>query len=173
MLLKFFNCFWPNVILLFKRKFVIEVPDSVSSGASSFSSSDNSALQAKLDLIQKQLELVTAKLAKGKGRGKKSKPTTPPQEASRPGLLNRLRTSISGPSTSTAASRDYEASETSSSINDDELPPPSYSDVIGPQQERRATKTKTIYIQNVQLLLNGVGLDQIETIETEGKKNIR
>ena len=49
----------------------------------------------------------------------------------------------------------------------DDEPPPAYSDVIGPQRQARATK-ETIYIKNVQLLLNGVGLDQIETTETEG-----
>ena len=54
----------------------------------------------------------------------------------------------------------------SNSIVDDEPPPP-YSAIPGPS--RRATKKKTIHIQNVQLLLNGVGLDQIETNETEGK----
>ena len=128
--------------------------------------SDNSALQAKLDFIQKQLEIVTAKLAKGKGRGKKSQAQTPTsEEPPRPGLLNRLRTSFSGPSTSRDADQ---ASETSNSTLDDEPPPP-YSDVIGPQRQARGTKKKTIYIQNVQLLLNGVGLDQIETNETEGK----
>ena len=107
---------------------------------------------------------MTAKLAKGKGRGKKSPATAAPGgETSRPGLLNRLRTSFSGPSTSRACD---EASETSSSVVDDEQPP-AYSDVFA-QPSARATKKKTIYIQNVQLLLNGVGLDQIETTETEG-----
>ena len=147
----------------FKRKFEVEVPDTDSVASGVTISSDNSALQAKLDLIQKQLELVTAKLAKGKGRGKKSQPPTPTNE-NRPGLLNRLRTSFSGPSTSRDADQ---ASETSNSVIDDEPPPP-YADVIGLQRQARGTKKKTIYIQNVQLLLNGVGLDQIETNETEG-----
>ena len=145
---------------------MVEVPDSdsVASGVPTFS--DNSALQAKLDFIQKQLEIVTAKLAKGKGRGKKSQAQTPTsEEPPRPGLLNRLRTSFSGPSTSRDADQ---ASDTSNSTLDDEPPPPN-SVVIGPQRQARGTKKKTIYIQNVQLLLNGVGLDQIETNETEGK----
>ena len=129
----------------------------------------NVALQAKLDLIQRQLELVTAKLAKGKGRGKKSQAVTPTaEEPPRPGLLNRLRTSFSGTNPTAGTSRDFGndgASETSSTMDDE--PPPAYSDVIGPQRQARATK-ETIYIKNVQLLLNGVGLDQIETTETEG-----
>ena len=129
----------------------------------------NVALQAKLDLIQRQLELVTAKLAKGKGRGKKSQAATPTaEEPPRPGLLNRLRTSFSGTNPTAGTSRDFGndgASETSSTMDDE--PPPAYSDVIGPQRQARATK-ETIYIKNVQLLLNGVGLDQIETTETEG-----
>lgn len=70
---------------------------------------------------------------------------------------------MSGPSTSRASD---EASESSNSVIDDE-PPPAYSDVFA-QPTARATKKKTIFIQNVQLLLNGVGLDQIETNETEG-----
>lgn len=133
-------------------------------------------MQAQLNLIQKQLELVTSKLAKGKGRGKTSKPDERPQtlpvSGSRTGLLNRLRTSFSGPGTSKdtcPSDQDQgsdQASVSSNSVIDDEPPPP-YSDIAGPS--RRATKTKTIYIQNVQLLLNGVGLDQIETNETEGK----
>ena len=110
-------------------------------------------------------------MAKGKGRGKKSQPATPTSEAPpKPGLLNRLRTSFSGPTSGPSTSRDFgndDASETSNSIIDDEPPPP-YSDVIGPHRQARGTKKETIYIQNVQLLLNGVGLDQIETNETEG-----
>ena len=144
----------------------------MTSGATSAdNSANNVALQAKLDLIQRQLELVTAKLAKGKGRGKKSQAATPTaEEPPRPGLLNRLRTSFSGTNPTAGTSRDFGndgASETSSTMDDE--PPPAYSDVIGPQRQARGTKKKTIYIQNVQLLLNGVGLDQIETNETEGK----
>ena len=142
----------------------------MTSGATSADNSAyNVALQAKLDLIQRQLELVTAKLAKGKGRGKKSQAATPTaEEPPRPGLLNRLRTSFSGTNPTAGTSRDFGndgASETSSTMDDE--PPPAYSDVIGPQRQARATK-ETIYIKNVQLLLNGVGLDQIETTETEG-----
>ena len=142
----------------------------MTSGATSADNSAyNVALQTKLDLIQRQLELVTAKLAKGKGRGKKSQAATPTaEEAPRPGLLNRLRTSFSGTNPTAGTSRDFGndgASETSSTMDDE--PPPAYSDVIGPQRQARATK-ETIYIKNVQLLLNGVGLDQIETTETEG-----
>ena len=149
----------------------MDVPDteSVASGGSTLNS-ENSALQAKLDLIQKQLELVTSKLAKGKGRGKKSQPSATPStgaQETRPGLLNRLRTSFSGPSTS-RNNQDCsdQASVSSNSIADDE-PPPAYSDIVE-RPQARGTKKKTIYIKNVQLLLNGVGLDQIETEETEG-----
>ena len=124
-------------------------------------------------MIQRQLELVTAKLAKGKGRGKKSQPPTPTtEEPPRPGLLNRLRTSFSGTNPTASTSRDFGndgASETSSTIDDE--PPPAYSDIIGPQRQPRGTKKETIYIKNVQLLLNGVGLDQIDATETEGNYN--
>ena len=151
----------------------MQVPDTENVASRGPSSFENSALQAKLDLIQKQLELVTAKLAKGKGRGKKSKPaeTEPPPPGQRTGLFNRLRTSLSGPSTSRDNLQDCpsdQASVSSISVADDEQPPPSYSDVVD-RELPRGTKEKTIYIKNVQLLLNGVGLDQIETNETEGK----
>ena len=116
-------------------------------------------MQAKLDLIQKQLELVTSRLSKGKGRGKKSGPSQ-----GRPsGLLNRLRTSISGQGTSQDIQGDQ--SDTTSVRSDSSEAPPPYSEV--PLPNIGATK-KTIYIQNVQLLLNGVPLDQIDTTETKG-----
>ena len=134
-------------------------------------SDSNSALQAQLDAIRKQLELVTSRLSKGKGRGKKSQPS----ETRPTGLLNRLRTSFSGQGlaqdslgqgTSQDSQRDCNSDSASIRSDNSEALPPSYSDVIASQQRLQGTK-KTVYITNVQLLLNGVPLDQIDTTETE------
>ena len=135
-------------------------------------SDSTSALQAQLNLIQKQLELVTSRLSKGKGRGKKSQPSEGRPQG---GLLNRLRTSFSSQGlagdlatqgTSQASQRDSNSDAASIRSDNSEAPPPPYSDVILGQQRLQAGK-KTVHIQNVQLLLNGVPLDQIDTTETE------
>ena len=90
---------------------------------------------------------------KGKGRGKKSTAPSQPQNSS--SFFDRFRPSFSGPSTSAANDTQSEASSSHQSQTAD---PPSYA---------QATATeKTVYIKQVDLLLNGTPLDQIDSRET-------
>ena len=98
--------------------------------------------------------------AKGKGRGKRSTPQASTSEQNT-SLFVRLRNSFSGPTGATggtgASSRGSVHSEPSTSSD---LPPP-YSEVTA-----QATTT-TIWIKQVELLLNGAALDQVDSRETE------
>ena len=91
---------------------------------------------------------------KGKGRGKKSKPTESENPGPSSSIFNRLRSSFS------AAQQDSQSehSEAQSEASGATSPPPSYGDATA--------TTKTIFIKQVQLLLNGTPLDQVECRET-------
>lgn len=116
-------------------------------------------LEAKLELIQRQLEFVTEQLNKGKG---KRPIQTPPQPSPSGNILNRLRSSFSGPGTSDQLSTD--------SHEDEE--PPSYS-LVDPDPPQPVPVTKTIWIKKVELLLNGIALDQLDITESEVHHVIR
>ena len=78
-------------------------------------------------------------------------PTNPTPSTS---LFNRLRSSFSVPEQDTQS----EQSEGQSEASGISSPPPTYRDAIA--------TTKTIFIKQVQLLLNGTPLDQVECRET-------
>ena len=99
-------------------------------------------------------ETSTDAQAKGKGRGKRSKPTENPVPSTSTSIFNRLRSSFSGPQQDAQS----EHSEGPSEASGVSSPPPPYQEV--------AATTKTIYIKQVQLLLNGTPLDQVECRET-------
>ena len=122
--------------------------------ADTFQSQSERHLEAKLELIQRQLEFVTEQLNKGKGK----RPVQPTPPA---GVFNRLRSSFSGPGTSD------QASTASTSVDEEE--PPAYSSVVDPDPVPPAPqpKEKTIWIKKVELLLNGIPLDQLDTSETQ------
>jgi hypothetical protein len=95
--------------------------------------------------------------SKGKGRGKK---TTTQSEGDQPSFFTRLRSSFSDPTATQdnqSVYSDTEAPGTSSQTGSEPQPPP-YSSL-------EATE-KTVYIKQVDLLLNGASLDQIDTRET-------
>ena len=94
------------------------------------------------------------KSSKGKGRGKRSTPQ-PTTSSDNQSLFVRLRNSFSGPSNTRASSTASINTEPSTSSD----PPPPYSSL-------EAGK-KTIFIKQVELLLNGAPLDQIDSRETE------
>ena len=98
--------------------------------------------------------------SKGKGRGKKSTPTDAvaqsPTQAQSSSLLDRFRSSFSAPQTQDEQNSIHGASTSSQSNTSS---PPPYSEGVG-------ATTKTVYIKQVELLLNGAPLDQIETRET-------
>ena len=106
-------------------------------------------------------ETPTQASSKGKGRGKRSDQSqqAPPSQ-SQTSFFDRFRPSFSGPSTSAANAdtQSVQSEQSQQSSND----PPSYA---------QATATeKTVYIKQVDLLLNGAPLDQLDTRET-GKDN--
>ena len=97
---------------------------------------------------------------KGKGRGKRSVPEQPPVE-SQPStsFFDRFRPSFSGPSARTTESV-HSDQQSTSHHSQQSAGPPSYN-------EATATATeKIVYIKQVDLLLNGAPLDQIDTRET-------
>lgn len=99
---------------------------------------------------------------KGKGKGKKSTSNAKENESS--SIFTRFRTSFSGaagPAQDTGQDGGSVRSEgaASSSSSSFSGPPPPYN-------EARGATTKTIFIKQVDLLLNGAPLDQIETRET-------
>ena len=96
--------------------------------------------------------------SKGKGRGKKSN-NTPAADGSS-SIFERLRSSFSGPNENETDSVRSEPRQSSSRSNVSTPPPP-----YGTIDDTGAT-TKTIYIKQVQLLLNGAPLDQVESRET-------
>ena len=104
---------------------------------------------------------------KGKGRGKRSAPQPATAQQSQPStsFFDRFRPSFSGPSGTNQESVHSDEQSTSQQSNagpSNEIPPPSYS---------QATATeKIVFIKQVDLLLNGAPLDQIDTRET-GMKN--
>ena len=100
-------------------------------------------------------ETATNSQVKGKGRGKKSKPTETESPVPSTSIFNRLRSSFSAPQQDTQSEHSEGQSEASGISSP---PPPSY-------WEATAT-TKTIFIKQVQLLLNGTPLDQIDCRET-------
>ena len=89
--------------------------------------------------------------SKGKGRGKKSKPTESPIPST--SLFNRLRSSFSAPQDSQS---EHSEGQSEAEASTSSTQPPTYLEAT----------TKTIYIKQVQLLLNGTPLDQIECRET-------
>ena len=102
--------------------------------------------------------------SKGKGRGKKSNPTvpeTPTQATQGSSFLDRFRSSFSGPSVLQPEQSDERNSVhgASTSSQSNASSPPGYSEAVG-------ATTKTVYIKQVELLLNGAPLDQIETRKT-------
>lgn len=110
-------------------------------------------LQSQLHLLQSSIEQVTGSGPKGKGRGKKSKNDDS-------GLLNRLRESFSLGNQSTGD--DISVASTSRSQRTQlstETPPPPYQEVQGVQGA-----SKTVYIKNIELLLNGSPLDQVSPL---------
>ena len=90
--------------------------------------------------------------SKGKGRGKKSNQATPQESSS---FFDRFRPSFSGPTPNTNDTQ----SEASTSQQSQGSDPPSYAQAV------EATE-KTVYIKQVDLLLNGTPLDQIDSRET-------
>ena len=105
-------------------------------------------------------ETPTQASAKGKGRGKRSdQAQQTPQPQPQTSFFDRFRPSFSGPSTSGAnADTQSVRSSTSQQSQQSGNDPPSYA---------QATATeKTVYIKQVDLLLNGAPLDQLDTRET-------
>ena len=142
----------------FKRSW--QVTSSVSSPSDHLSEKEI-FLEKKLLDFEKQLAFFkscvnlvsvdeTNTQSKGKGRGKKSKPTEDPIPST--SLFNRLRSSFSGPQQDAQSEHSEGQSEASASSS----APPTYLEAT----------TKTIYIKQVQLLLNGTPLDQIDCRET-------
>ena len=98
---------------------------------------------------------------KGKGRGKRSDQTQQqPQPPSQSSFFDRFRTSFSGPSGANADSQSVHSEQQSTSHQSQHSgnDPPSYADATA--------TTKTVYIKQVDLLLNGAPLDQLDTRET-------
>ena len=99
---------------------------------------------------------------KGKGRGKKSNPNPTSAIAETPtegpSFLDRFRSSFSAPQTQ-AQDEQNSVHGPSTSSHSNASSPPGYSEAVG-------ATTKTVYIKQVELLLNGAPLDQIETRET-------
>ena len=146
------------------------VTSSVTSSTDSQLSDRERYLERKLLDFEKQLlyfkscvtlvspETSTDPQNKGKGRGKKSKPSEDSNSTSQ-GLLNRLRSSFSGPLHDTQSEAGASSSHHSdASVSGTPSLPPPYAEV--------GATTKTVYIKQVQLLLNGTPLDQIDCLET-------
>ena len=150
----------------FRRKWVVTT--SVSDSQSEHLSQRERYLEQELLQMKKQFALFQSCLAgaeedsqtsaKGKGRGKRSTPQASTSEQNT-SLFVRLRNSFSGPTGGTggASSRGSVHSEPSTSSDQ----PPPYSEVTA-----QATTT-TIWIKQVELLLNGAPLDQVDSRETE------
>lgn len=102
-------------------------------------------------------------LKKGKGKGKGA--STSQDQTQPTGLLSRLRSSFSAPQ---PEGRDCSptASTSNASIASQ---PPAYSE-LGLDQP--TATTKTVFIKQVELLLNGAPLDQIDCLETGRTKVI-
>ena len=94
--------------------------------------------------------------SKGKGRGKRSKPATEDQAQTSRTFLERLRGMTGNTDTSSVHS---DSASTSNSIRS--MPPPYREEHLNVQ-----ATTKKIFIKQVELLLNGAPLDQLETRET-------
>ena len=156
----------------FRRKWTVTVSESAET---SHLSERERFLEKKLLDFEKQLAFFkscvtlvpvgdppptsTPSTSKGKGRGKKSNQTdeiaeTPPQSSS---FLDRFRSSFSAPQTQEDERNSVHGASTSSQSNISS--PPGYSEAVG-------ATTKTVYIKQVELLLNGAPLDQIETRKT-------
>lgn len=106
-------------------------------------------------------ETTTQTSTKGKGRGKRSDQTQQqPQPPSQSSFFDRFRTSFSGPSGANADSQSVHSEQQSTSHQSQHSgnDPPSYADATA--------TTKTVYIKQVDLLLNGAPLDQLDTRET-------
>ena len=89
----------------------------------------------------------TANASKGKGRGKRTPATTSQQSS----IFDRLRGSFSGPSDE----NNTELDEAASLVSQTSTPPPAYS-----SSTENVGATKTVYIKNVDLFLNGAPVDQ-------------
>ena len=105
-------------------------------------------------------------LKKGKGKGKgasgNAAAAASQDQAQNSGLLSRLRSSFSA-----AQGKDPTpaASTSASSISSQ---PPAYSDL---GLDQLTATTKRVFIKQVDLLLNGAPLDQIDTLETGRKQD--
>ena len=93
---------------------------------------------------------------KGKGKGKKSKKTDS-------SIFQRLRQGLTGNDDAVSITSAHSLASASES--------PSTSQCSGksrpPPYSEQAATTKTVFVKQVQLLLNGAPLDQIETTETK------
>ena len=98
--------------------------------------------------------------SKGKGRGKRSVPAPAVQAETQQSFFDRFRPSFSGASAPNADTQSVQSEEPSTSRQ-------SQHSVNNPPSYAEATATeKTIYIKQVELLLNGTPLDQLDTRET-------
>ena len=158
----------------FRRSWTVKVeaPPQVSLTNEPKSSKERE-LELQLSVLQKQIDQLNAlaglcdddddgentPLKKGKGRGKKTTPTSTPRN---PGtsFLDRLRS---------LRQHQNEQAETLS-VQSNATPPPPYEstsslgddpDPTPPDPPPVPDNTKTIYIQKVELLLNGSPLDQV------------
>ena len=152
----------------FKRSWTV----TVGSEEVSSTSERERFLERRLADIEKQLNLFkacvasssnenddddeTQPLLKNKGKGKKSKPTTSNTQTQDSSIFTRLRNSFSN-----NPGENQNEPTPSTSSRSGSLPPPAYSEL-----NFEAT-TKTVFIKQVELLLNGAPVDQIETRETE------
>jgi hypothetical protein len=124
----------------FRRHYVVPVKEFNTEEAKG-----HSALEEKLNQIQRQLELVTAQLSQAQ-KGKTTRPADSQNQD--PSILTRLRSSFAGPSSGPSGDNVSEVSE--------EDVPPTYNEAVN-------ATTKTIFVKKIDLLLNGSPLDQLGT----------
>jgi len=111
-------------------------------------------LEAKLNQLEKTLQLVLEQQTKGKGRGKKS---SNPQPSTSQSFLNRIRSFRSNPNQELD-----QRSLSSHQSHEEEDNPPSYSEIGN--DDDISTDTKRIFVKKVELLLNGTPLGNLESL---------
>jgi len=120
--------------------------DVVTLGLSSVQRNREQLLEAKLEQLEKTLQLVLdQQTTKGKGRGKKS---SNPKPSTSQSFFNRIRSFHSN----AGQEQDQVSQSSHQSFEEDEDEPPPYSDI------EDLAGTKRIYIKKVELLLNGTPL---------------
>ena len=102
--------------------------------------------------------------SKGKGRGKRSAPATQAEPQSQSSFFDRFRPSFSAPNAGTNSDNQSEAGASTSRQSASSNEPPSYTQAT--QGAQAGGTEKTVFIKQVDLLLNGAPLDQLDSRET-------